>query len=86
MRDKVEGIEDRNAGRLYPAGVRSRKSHQHICVLERSLWPSTEKRFEGDKNEELGPLPQNSQNAKNNDEIVKGTLYITDTVPGIYTY
>lgn len=35
---------------------------------------------------ELGPLPQNSQNAKNNDEIVKGTLYITDTVPGIYTY
>lgn len=37
MGDKVERIEDTNAGRLYPAGVRSRKSHQHMCVLERSL-------------------------------------------------
>lgn len=35
---------------------------------------------------ELGPLPQNSQNANNNDEILMVTLYITDTVPSIYTY
>lgn len=80
----MEGVKNKSVARLCPAGVGSqcgRKSHHHIEKDHSDQ--ALRKDLKETRTKEFGPQPQNGQNGNNDDQILRGTRYITDTAPSI---